>query len=62
MGHVIKIVGCVVLALLCVEIPMLTVLSFVYHWSGLVTTCLIVVSFGIACGIFAALMNVEIEE
>lgn len=62
MGYVIKIVGCVVLALFCVAIPILTALSFVYEWSGAVSFLLVVVSVAITSSIFVALMNVEIEE
>ena len=59
MDYLIKIVGCAVLALLCIAIPMLTVLSIVYQWSVFLAFCLIVVSFVIAVTIFIALMDVE---
>lgn len=59
MEYVIKIVGCAVLALLCVAIPMLTVLSLFYKWSVFLSVCLIALSFVIVCCIFFALMNVE---
>ncbi len=59
MEYAIKIAGCAVLALLCVAIPMLTVLSFIYRWSVLFSICSTGLSFAIVCIIFLALMNVE---
>ena len=59
MEHVIKIAGCAILALLCVAVPMLTVLSLVYQWIAPLSICLIALSLAIVCIIFFALMNVE---
>lgn len=57
MDVVIKLVGCMVLALSCIAIPILAVLSIVYQWFTFFSFCLILGSFIIVVAIFSALMD-----
>jgi len=59
MEYSIKIAGCAFLALLCVTVPILTALSFVYHGLSYLSVCLALLSIAIALSIFMALMNAE---
>ena len=57
MDIVIKLVGCIVLALSCIAIPILGVLSIVYQWITFLSFCFILLSFVIVVVIFLALMD-----
>jgi len=59
MEYAIKVAGCAVLALLCVAVPILTVLSFVYQWGYYLSLSLTLLSAVIALSIFKALMLIE---